>query len=383
MPATSYMILHARHDHSLRIPRPDRTQDLNAPNACDQCHADRSAAWAAEAIKSWSSSPRSGFQSFAEAFDLSDRNAPGARLALMRVIADESQSPIARASALARFSRPPTRDAVERAAEALANADPLVRMASIMVVANADAKTRATLLAPLLSDPARVVRMEAARALAGEAEAELGLKTRESFEKALDEYIAAQRFNAERAESQANLGALYAARGQIAAARAAYEKALALDRSFFPAVIAFAELTRAGGDEAGAEALLRDALAANSGEGALFHALGLSLIRQKRIAEAIPQLAEATKRAPAELRFAYVYAVALHDTGKPLEALDVLKGALVQAPYDRDVLLALAAYELEAGASAAALSHAELLARLEPDDAEIQQFWRSLKTSAR
>ena len=43
MPTTVYMGVDRRHDHSMRIPRPDRTQTIGAPNACMQCHTDKSA----------------------------------------------------------------------------------------------------------------------------------------------------------------------------------------------------------------------------------------------------------------------------------------------------------------------------------------------------
>jgi hypothetical protein len=42
MPTQNYMVIHARQDHSLRIPRPDLSLTLGSPNACTQCHTDRS-----------------------------------------------------------------------------------------------------------------------------------------------------------------------------------------------------------------------------------------------------------------------------------------------------------------------------------------------------
>ena len=50
MPAKVYMQIDLRRDHSLRVPRPDLSIALGTPNACNACHADRSAAWAADAI---------------------------------------------------------------------------------------------------------------------------------------------------------------------------------------------------------------------------------------------------------------------------------------------------------------------------------------------
>ena len=38
MPQETYMVVHKRHDHSLRVPRPDLTVKIGTPNACNQCH---------------------------------------------------------------------------------------------------------------------------------------------------------------------------------------------------------------------------------------------------------------------------------------------------------------------------------------------------------
>lgn len=173
MPTTTYMGVDARHDHSMRIPRPDRTISLATPNACNQCHADRTAAWAVEAVKSWGAGAKPGAQSFAEAFQRADVDAPGAGAALAGLVEDENQSAIARASALQQFARAPTQAALTLARRAVSDKDPIVRAAAIAIIANADAGAKREALAPLLLDATRLVRMDAARALAGEAEASL------------------------------------------------------------------------------------------------------------------------------------------------------------------------------------------------------------------
>lgn len=75
MPATNYMVVDPRRDHSLRIPRPDRSVALGTPNACNGCHADRDAAWAAAATHRWYGEPDAGFQGFAEAFHAAEAGA--------------------------------------------------------------------------------------------------------------------------------------------------------------------------------------------------------------------------------------------------------------------------------------------------------------------
>ena len=260
MPTATYMIVDPRHDHSMRIPRPDQSHLLGTPNACNQCHSDKTSSWASEAIKTWHPTPKPGYQSFARAFDLGDRGAPGAQLALMQIAEDASQSAIARASAVGRLTRFLSPKSLAVAAHALNDADPAVRMAGVAALAGAGTGARLALLPPLLSDEVRAVRMEAARALAGPTEQQLNPDDRKPFESALNEYIAAQQFNAERPESHVNLGSLYLSRGQPDEAKAALSKAIEIDPTFGPAPIALAELHRADGQEGAAEEALRQAL---------------------------------------------------------------------------------------------------------------------------
>ena len=41
MPARTYMVVDRRHDHSFRVPRPDLSAKLGTPNACNDCHTDK------------------------------------------------------------------------------------------------------------------------------------------------------------------------------------------------------------------------------------------------------------------------------------------------------------------------------------------------------
>ena len=69
MPERTYMVVDKRHDHSFRIPRPDLSVTLGTPNACNDCHTDKPADWAAAAIARWHGPDRKGFQTYAAAFN--------------------------------------------------------------------------------------------------------------------------------------------------------------------------------------------------------------------------------------------------------------------------------------------------------------------------
>jgi predicted CXXCH cytochrome family protein len=377
MPPATYMVIDPRHDHSIRVPRPDLSVSIGVPNACTTCHRDRPPAWAAGVLAARGRRPE-GFQRFAEAFAAADTSRPGATAGLVTVAGDAAQSPIARASALSRLAERPSPEALAAARRGLGDADPLVRQAAIQLFTSVPARERLP-VAALLADPVRLVRMEAASVLAAVPATALSEAQRAAFERAAAEYGDGQRFNADRAEHRVNLGTFYAARGQGADAERELRSAIALDRRYVPGYVNLADLYRAQGREAEAERALRDGLAAMPDSAPLHHALGLSLARSRRVGEGVTELGRAAALSPDDARFAYVYAVALHSAGKRGEALRILERTLARHPGHRDTLVALATINRDAGNRAAARDYARRLAAAHPDDPEASSLARSLE----
>ena len=53
MLARNYMVVHRRHDHSFRVPRPDLSVALGTPDTCTDCHRDHGAQWSANVVAKW------------------------------------------------------------------------------------------------------------------------------------------------------------------------------------------------------------------------------------------------------------------------------------------------------------------------------------------
>jgi cytochrome c-type biogenesis protein CcmH/NrfG len=68
--------------------------------------------------------------------------------------------------------------------------------------------------------------------------------------------------------------------------------------------------------------------------------------------------------------------------GSPDKGRETLSAALSRHPFDRDILMALASYEMEAGDVTGAADHAERLAQLEPEDSETRQFIAAIRAAA-
>ncbi len=306
MPDTTYMLIDRRHDHSMRIPRPDLSVSLGVPNACNRCHTDRSASWAAKAVSGWYHHTPAGYQRFAGAFATDERGAVGAADSLGAVANDSTEPAIARASALARLGAHPGAVAIAAARRWVHDPSPLVRHAALQSLEGALPRDRAPIAAPLLSDPVRSVRLEAAWLLAPAADS-LGADARTAFAAAATEFVASQRYNGDRADSRLTLGAFYAARGRNDSAAVEFRRAVMLAPHDDQGYLDLAVLAAARGREAEAQQVLRQGLAAIPDDAALWESLGLSLVRAHRVDEGITALARAAALAPADSAIARTY----------------------------------------------------------------------------
>jgi predicted CXXCH cytochrome family protein len=345
LPTGTFMQIDPRHDHSFRVPRPDRAATMGVPDVCtSSCHAANGAEWAAAEIRKRTGHAPGGFQTFAEAFAADERGAPSAANELAAIAADVRQPAIVRGSALERLaSYPPA--GIDTAVSALTDPSPLVRRSAIAALGRADDATRLRSVPPLLADPLRTVRVQAATTLADLADQSLPADARAKYDRAFEEFVAEQRFNADRPEAQTNLAQVLVQRSRVDEAIAALTEAIRLDRTFLPAYIDLADAFRLQQNDPGAERVLRDAIAAGPPSAAVHHTLGLTLVRQHRMSEAVPELARAAALEPQTSRYAYVYAVALHDSGHPDQAIAVLDAAARRHPADAEIAAALDHYK--------------------------------------
>jgi hypothetical protein len=275
MPATNYMVVDPRRDHSLRVPRPDLSQETGAPNACTMCHDDRDAAWATAAAREWWGEPASPAM---------------------------AESGIRRATELATLAAPLPPQSIAAVERGLVDPDPLVRMAAARVAPSLPPERVLLQLAPLLEDDVLSVRLEAVNALAP-ARDYLPPVTAAAFDRAADEYRASQDAIASRPQAHGALAEFEGRLGNIEQALAHANQGVAMDPDM---------------------ALLR-------------HSRGLLLVRANRHSEALEDLRRAAELAPDVARFSYVYAVALNSLGDPAAARQVLEDAAVRHPDDPDI----------------------------------------------
>ena len=379
MPTKTYMVVDRRRDHSIRVPRPDLSASIGTPNACTQCHTNKSTDWVMHAIAGWYPHGRQTQAHYATALNAGRTGALDAEQQLDQLILDASQPAIARASALLLLPRyvSPASEAAIKAA--IVDPSALVRSAVPRALPPSPSLAVVQAVAPLLGDPIRAVRIEAARALAGIDPNTMTQDQRSSFDSAYRELVAAEMVNADRPEAHLNLGLLDLRHQEPTGAEAEYRTALRLDPSFVPALVNLADLDRMHGQDRPGADLLRKALAIEPKNADVRYSLGLLLVRQHAYTEALDQLRQASALAQDNARYAYVYAIALNSTGAPAEAVALLERTHQQHPTDRDVLVALVSIAQDRGDLATALRYARELAGQYPADMQVRAMVMDLE----
>ena len=344
MPATTYMQVDPRNDHSFRIPRPQLSEAYGVPNACNLCHTDQDANWATEVLKKNDRLASADKTHWSELLASANQIDQASMEALTKLAMDPTVPVIVRASALSRlrFSDTP---AAQKLTNGLAHEEEaLIRLGVARSLQDSHPALAAKVGPLLLNDPVKSVRISASRALAGIDPVMLPAGNYADLQQGFTEYIDAQMVQSERAESHINVANLHRLESRPELAEEEYLTAITLNPSFVPAYVNLADLYREQQQEDRAEATLRMGLEIIPGQADLQHALGLSLIRQKRLQEATIELQLAAESPEATARFAVVYAVALNSQGKISESIKVLENALQRFGDDPELINAFSEF---------------------------------------
>nr|WP_231603762.1 hypothetical protein [Neorhodopirellula pilleata] len=274
MPNTTYMEVDARRDHSFRIPRPDLSVTLGTPNACSSCHVkdqiesisvakrdrltlyqdwlqaaeqgDREVAdaitktdqWCDDACEKWYGTERQKPTHFAEALTaLRTDDRAGVEQALRLIVRDESLAPvIARATALDELISRGHREGTAAAKQLIEqNAtsepiEPILLASAARAMSVASPSVAKSALLPLLKNPSRLVRSEAAKALvaSGGYQTMVGTAARE-VDEVLDDVKDELMYASDRAGSHMAWAMLSEQRGDYVEAITAYQNAIAVE----------------------------------------------------------------------------------------------------------------------------------------------------------
>jgi tetratricopeptide (TPR) repeat protein len=370
MPERPYMVVDDRADHSIRVPRPDLTLEIGAPNACGQsgCHEDKPVQWLAERFEKWYGLAKKPH--YGTILAAGREGKAEAQAELVRLAGNALYPAIVRATALSLLGWYPGDESTGAFQRALADEEALVRHTA---VDHADSlgltpERLTDLLTPLLFDPVRAVRMLAVTKLAGISDEFLKPYQRDAFEETLLEYEKAMQYSLDFSFAGHNLGNLYARLGEPKKAESYYRSAIEIDDLFYPAKTNLAILYNSMGRNEDAEMLLREILDDYPDMYEAAYTLGLLLAEMNRYPEAADYLMKASEGMPARSRAHYNLGLALQYLGRNAEAEAALTKALDVEPDNLDYLYALADHYVKRGQLPQALAIADRMMASHPEN---------------
>jgi tetratricopeptide (TPR) repeat protein len=414
MPATTYMMVDPRRDHSLRVPRPDLSVELGAPNACTACHLEperispekratltqyadwirlaesgdediknelkRLDTWAAQTVEKWYGRKAPSSPEFAATLKAAWEGKPEARDPLTALALNRGASGMVRASAVLQMAQYASAEMLAATEKLLRDPEPQVRAAAIANLQGAPAETLVRVLPPLLNDPVRLVRTEAARVLAAAPGAMLDGVQRQALKKALDEFTAGVMLNNDRAFAWLTLGNLYESQGEEDRAIEAYRTAMRVEpNTAGPRTNLAALYDRMAETE---ERLAQQMVYQRNRDGAtdqlVFAAEHRDQAQQLR-AEELPLLARDAQSAPDNAPVQYRYGLALYLQGKLDQAEAALRRAAELEPNAPEFVLGLALLYQKLERWPEAVDYAERVLKLRPEDASYRQLVRELQ----
>ncbi|MGE4550629.1 MAG: tetratricopeptide repeat protein [Opitutales bacterium] len=295
MPDKTYMGIDARRDHSIRIPRPDLSVKYGTPNACNKCHDDQSASWVADWIVKWKGPHRPVDLRHPEAFHALRTGKPEAEKLLLATAQDVNASAFTRAGALLGLRSFLSDLSFSEARRNLEAADPVVRTAAVSQLEGLSPRLIKKDLFPMLKDPVRAVRTEAARVLSRLPSHEWTASERRSFRPVLAELKTRYHANLDRPEANLSLGILSENQEDPGAAEKHYRVAIQRESTFVPARMNLAMLLSRQGRNPEAEKLLREVIGLEPSWGQAYYSLGLLIAENPaRLVEAADALRKAT-----------------------------------------------------------------------------------------
>ena len=375
-----YMGVDNRRDHSFRIPRPDLNHKTSSPDACSSCHTGQTPEWAADKINTWFGEKQTREIHYGEILQNVLKGVPNSETALKQLLNDENIPVIIRASAYNLLPNFPNAESAEFIENGLQSKEPLIRLGAIRGSTFIPVSDRKILLSTHLNDPFKAIRVEVVNSLSDMNINRLNEKDKDAYNMALDEFLTAQDQVMWRGEGRFNLGIFKTMQNETEAAKDLYLDAIKID-PFFPAsYINLADIFKNQQDTLNDGKTLDMGLSVLPDDADLNYAKALFLIREKQSSKAMNHLKIAVQAAPENPQYSYVYAVALTDMGRGNDAYNVLRNAIKYAENDANLNMMLLNHFANMGDYQKAISYAEKLLQLFPNNPSIENTMRVLKS---
>jgi len=293
MHGQNFMGVDYRRDHSFRIPRPDLSEINGTPNACNQCHTDKSNAWAASNIEKWFGKSRP--YQYGEAFNASQNSEPGADAKLRGIFNDDLYPISIRSLSLSYLSNAPENN--QQIKNALYSIEPSIRISAVIrfpILSEQDLKD----LLPLLNDEVKAVRLEVANKIATIDTSLIPKNYKQVYNDVKRERLDILEYNADFPIGKFNLANYYYQQKDYQKAELYYLKAIKQDDELYMAKINLAHLYSTMGLPQKAEPILKQYVSNHPEDGNAIYDYGLILSENKKYKQSLKYLLIASDLLP-------------------------------------------------------------------------------------
>lgn len=348
MTGKTYMGNDFRRDHSFRIPRPDQSVQFSMPNACNQCHTDKSNFWAAEKVKAWYGSEREPH--FSDYLLVSNKDALSANeIQQINAFINNLDYPaIARATAVDNMNIA-SEQQYETVLSRLDDPSPLVRYNALRKFDIAPPELRVQIASKHLSDTTKMVRIAAADLLTDLDASLLSNLNQSVLNKAQNELKTMLLTNADFSTGRMQLGDYYYKKKQFNKAINQYEIALKKDSLLLPAYTNLATTYSQIGNTMKALETLNILINKSPNMSRAYYLRGLVNFELNKADEAISDLKQAVKLNPSDTRSLYNIATYYYQNKNYSNAETFVRDAIAIEPANRDYQYLLALIYKEQG----------------------------------
>ncbi|TCK55124.1 tetratricopeptide repeat protein [Flavobacterium sp. 90] len=376
MPGKLYMGNDLRHDHSFRVPRPDLSATYGTPNACSNCHADKSNKVLAATIEKWyGSKPK---------YHFSDDLVPGSKLDesseahLRKLINNKTAPNIIKATAVFYLGSIQTQTSLNTLLRCIQSEDSQIRYRVLRSLANFPSSNWIEAVGPLLSDKVRAVRIAAADLYITIPREQISSQYSDAFSSAQKELKDLLEYQTDFAVGNVMMADYYLKLKDYDNAEKFYWRGLKKDSQTNYALLNLSVVYNMQGKNDKSLEVLEKAKKNDPKNDRIYYNLGLLYNEMNNKAEAEKQFAKAVELKSNNPRVYYNYGLMLNQKGKSKEAENILKKGIAISPSAPELYYALTFVYLKMENQGKVLETATKLKQLDPDNPEYQDFFRRL-----
>jgi tetratricopeptide (TPR) repeat protein len=376
MPGKFYMGNDFRHDHSFRVPRPDLSVKYGTPNACSNCHKDKSEKVLAQAIISWYGPKRK--------YHFADDLIPGSRLDsesekhLTKLIDNKFVPKIIKATATFYLGSIQTQTSLNTILARLASKEAQIRYRALRSLASFPAENWIEPVGPLLSDKVRAVRIAAADLYITIPREQVASQYEKAFSSAQIELEKSLRFQTDFSTGNVMLADYYLKLKDYPNAEKFYLRGLKKDSDMNYAWLNLSAVYNSQGKNKKALQALESALKNDTKNERIYYNMALLYNEMNNIPSAEKAFATAVELKSSNPRVYYNYGLLLNQNHKAKQAEMILLKGIQLNPSDSELYYALTFVYIQSNDKTKTMQTGLKLKQLDPNNPNYQELFKNL-----